>query len=187
MNDNINLEEQYKKRLKENYRVAMQVIKDVFGEEKVSELMCGAILLQVNSTAVGRAGICKRYRGKGYCTIEVSEVLFQLSDDEIINTLIHEILHTFKDTDGHKGKWKIYADEISKNTKYKITRLADSSNIVIDYRYQITCKSCGLIKNNHRLSKKKINQYKDKKIECPKCKYNEFTIKDLKKDIMILE
>lgn len=187
MNDNINLEEQYKKRLKDNYKVAMQVIKDVFGEEKVGELMCGAISLQVNMRAVGRAGICKRYRGKGYCTIEVSESLFQLDDDAVINTLIHEILHTFKDTNGHKGKWKVYADEISKNTKYKITRLADSSNIIIDYKYQITCKNCGLIKNNHRLSKNKINQYKDKKIECPKCKYNEFIIKDLKKDNMILE
>jgi len=187
MDSDINLEEKYKKILKDNYKVAIQVIKDVFGEEKVGELMCGAISLQINSTAVGRAGICKRYKGKGYCTIEVSKFLFQLSDDEIVNTLIHEILHTFKDTDGHKGMWKVYANEINKNTKYNITRLVDSSNITIDYKYQITCRNCGLTKNNHRLSSKKINQYKNKQINCSKCKNNEFIIKDLKKGIMILE
>lgn len=59
------------------------------------------------------------------------------SSDEIINTTIHELLHTIPN-DGfkpHSGNWKKYADIVSTNTLYKIT-VTDNSND-LDYKKSI--------------------------------------------------
>ena len=40
------------------------------------------------------------------------------------NIVIHELLHTIKIKDGHRGKWKAYATLVNENTNYHITRIA---------------------------------------------------------------
>lgn len=44
---------------------------------------------------------------------------------DVIETAIHELLHTAAPTDSHGGKWKAYAEIVNTNTEYRITRTAD--------------------------------------------------------------
>ncbi len=44
------------------------------------------------------------------------------------NIVIHELLHTIKIKDGHRGKWKAYANIVNENTNYQITRIAKPEN-----------------------------------------------------------
>jgi predicted SprT family Zn-dependent metalloprotease len=73
--------------------------------------------------------------------------------DEVMNTMIHEMLHVYCTAHGkycgHTGLWKELADKVSRETKYKITRLADrnqlseyTQRIATKSKYQIYCPHC---------------------------------------------
>ncbi len=49
-------------------------------------------------------------------------------DDDFINTVIHELLHTIDNTgySSHKGNWAKWADIVSNNTIYQIKRCGDA-------------------------------------------------------------
>lgn len=48
-----------------------------------------------------------------------------VSDHDIVETLIHEYLHTLFFSDGHRGKWKKWANRISEDGVYIITTRND--------------------------------------------------------------
>lgn len=65
-----------------------------------------------------------------------------VSSDKIINTTIHELLHTIPN-DGfkpHSGNWKKYADIVSLNTLYKITVTYNSNDL--DYKKIYSTEFC---------------------------------------------
>jgi len=135
----------------------------LFEESKKEVLDVGIDLkndidIKISYNVKGRLGCCK---GKKH--IEISEYMFKFSDDEIKNTIIHEILHTLDDTSGHNVKWKYYASIINKNYKqYNITRLGNVRELcennglqmenVIPYKYKIVCDNCDKIFYRNRLS-----------------------------------
>ncbi len=172
-------------RLERNYNTALDIVYNVIGKKEVKKLMRKVVEVKISPRAVRRHGVC-RYEN-GNCIIEVSKHLFRVDDKEMINTLIHEILHTFKDTKGHNYKWKWYAKRISDNTEYKIERTGTSEALTIDdYNYLITCVKCGNKIKRCRISQRFINSCSKKYCYCRQCHGQDFKIIDLKENKVIL-
>ena len=85
----------------------------------------------INYKAKNRLGQCVKKRD-----INISSWLLEIGlDHDIKNTIIHEILHTFKDTKGHGEQWKKYAkiirlshesaESITKNFRKKVKKALD--------------------------------------------------------------
>ena len=100
----------------------------------------------INYRAKKRFGQCC-----GKKDINISSWLLEIgTDKDIKNTIIHEILHTFEDTVGHKEKWKYYANYVNDRTDYNIERTGSiyetyyNAKIIFRekevYNYKITCK-----------------------------------------------
>ena len=101
-------------------------------------------------------------RAYGRCRSEVvvatGEILSQLielqkklvespavTENDIMTVLIHEYLHACFPLDGHTGKWKQYADEITHTSKYDIHRTATFTEFEKTdkkARYIIECSKC---------------------------------------------
>lgn len=173
-------------RLNKNYDIALSIVKKVIGEDVVKKQMRKVIKVGVSPRATYRHGVCK-YKNNG-CIIEISKHLFNVDDDEMINVLIHEILHTFKNTDGHKGMWKVYANKISKNTNYKITRTRhiDGTDRTCNYKYLVICGGCGMTIKQQRISKKRINAYSKNRCYCRLCRSHDIKVKSIIEDRLIL-
>ena len=167
-----------------------QELKDMGFQDKLNKKLYYTI-----SNAKTRLGQC---RSKKY--INISKWLLEIgTDKEIKNTIIHEILHTFDDTVGHKGKWKIYAEKINSFGVYNITRTTSILNIMsnnnvdedeivktLGKRYKIECLTCGHIHYQNRLQNNTINSYKSGHMEHRTCKGNKFKITDLKENKVIV-
>lgn len=114
-------------------------------------------------------GICRtrksRSTGKTESEIGISSRLMNASYpiQYRVGTLIHEILHSYFPTDHHGGKWKKYADIISKYTEYDIQRLAneEESEVLKNLsKYQCRCTKCGEMFGYDRLSDVVRNPYR---------------------------
>lgn len=88
--------------MQKNYRTALQVVRDVIGDERIENYKNDYDLIKVNSRAITRHVCC--WLCRYYSVIEVGKHLFEVNDKYMITALIHEILHTFKDTRGHNAK-----------------------------------------------------------------------------------
>lgn len=93
-------------------------------------------------------GLCTRVN-RGIFKIELNPVLFQdnASEDIIIQTLLHEYIHTVDGCFNHGKQFKYYADIINRKYNYHISRTTDSSSfgVVIpktEYKYEIWCNVC---------------------------------------------
>lgn len=111
--------------------------------------------------------------------IQVSERLLQDDTPEyaLMNTVIHELLHTVKNGMGHKGVWKKYATLVNEKTDYHITRLNTAHEYGVKkdafYKYSVNCAKCGNIANYTRWTKHLQNiEY----CRCRKCKGKDLKI-----------
>lgn len=105
----------------------------------------------VNKRVTSRRG-CMRHIKSDTVEIEISGYMLKYPDKEIITTMVHELLHCFRDSIGHKGNWKWRANILKESTGLNITRcrtieaelnepITKSSKPVIRCR----CKRCGYI------------------------------------------
>lgn len=109
--------------------------------------------------------------------IEISKWVFELNDDIIKNTIMHELIHCLPYCNNHGKEFKKYAELINEKLGYEIQRLGnkekdyEKSNIVFDksdeveYKYKVRCKECGIVFYRQRLKKNFIRDYR-----CGKCK-----------------
>ncbi len=105
--------------LKKYYDISLSIVKNILGEEEVDYLMDGKeVFLDVNYEKTGWFGLCDD--NGFFCKIQVNSDLFYMKKKLLIETLIHEIIHTFKNTHGHDANWMIYADMITVSTPYNI-------------------------------------------------------------------
>jgi predicted SprT family Zn-dependent metalloprotease len=102
----------------------------------------------LNTRAKKRWGQCRRLPN-GNCEININADLVEQSTDGTLNTIIHELLHTLKDTKGHDSNWNRYARII--NNKYGIdikrTSSADEKGVKrnitkVEYKYILQCNHC---------------------------------------------
>ena len=140
----------------------------------------------INYRAKKRLGQCCNKKD-----INISSWLLEIATDhDIKNTIIYEILHTFKDSVGHKAKWQYYANYVNNRTDYNITRLANVGAIyehakVIrplkqkHYKYEITCEKCGKVFYKQRMATKTLNAFADGKMIHKSCGGQDFKIVDI--------
>lgn len=81
------------------------------------------------------------------------------TDDGLINTMIHELLHTCPDCKGHGAKWKAYADMIYQHYGINIKRADSSEEKKMDkqvmrntYKYIVQCEKCGAEYGRYKMS-----------------------------------
>ncbi len=133
------------------------------------------IEVKLNYRAKNRLGRCTRNNIFYTYELEFNHLIFsdETNEDEVMNVLIHEILHTCRDCMTHKGEWKRLANVVNANTKYNITRCANYENLGIEspkeerkHNYVFVCEDCGQVIVRERASKftKNYHAYR-----CGKC------------------
>ena len=101
----------------------------------------------INSRAQSRLGLCKKLGGK--YTVEISSKLLDERVDEqtLIETVLHEQLHTCYGCMKHTGKWKQLAQKVNEAYKLNIVRAADEDcmpeELLPKPKYVIKCQDCG--------------------------------------------
>lgn len=115
-------------------------------------LNCGIELreivdVKINTRSKRTWGWCKP-SDDGFI-IEIAEVLLNKEyKEDLLNTMLHEILHTGVDAVGHGKVWKEYAERIRSIYGIKINRCDSRPNVKRDesiYRHKLICTSCGHI------------------------------------------
>ena len=104
-------------------------------------------------------GLC-RYR-KNIDSYEITISEYHLDDPKkaVMETLIHEVLHTTKDTRAHCDRWKEYVAMMNKKYGYNISRCGSSKNGFKlpkgkeKPKYIIKCTNCGKEYARKRMSK----------------------------------
>jgi len=105
------------------------------------------------NTRAARWGQCRKTGGKFYINVNVT-LLDERNDEEgLINTLLHELLHTCPGCMNHGAEWKKWAEKVRRAYGYNIKRTGeeDEKGIVTGnlneteraYKYFIYCEKCG--------------------------------------------
>lgn len=136
-----------------------EMLKDAISLVKSIGITPGKIRPKViiNKRAIGMFGRCKRKYVNGIeeFEIEISQYLLE-SEEGTMNTLIHEVLHTCKGCLNHGKIWTSYANKVTRELGYKITRTStcESKGIKpIEPKYLVKCVSCGSENGRHRMTK----------------------------------
>ncbi len=132
----------------------------------------------VNTRAQCRWGLCKCV-SDGVYEIQISDRLLKddVPDISAKNTIIHELLHTVKGGNGHKGKWKVYAAQVNRAyPQYNIKRTTSYEEKGVqkskrapqyyDVKYEIRCTRCGGSVYRRKASKVVLHP---EKYRCVKC------------------
>ena len=155
----------------------------------ISQENIGTITIQISKRNNKRYGCCKqedpdekyktiekigrrriiKYEKFNKHTIEVSNWVFDLNDEIIKNTIMHEIIHCFPYCNNHGKQFKMYAKYINEKLGYNITRLGnkkqdyENSNVQYqekEYKYLIKCTNCGKLFYRNRLAKNFFRKYR---------------------------
>lgn len=122
--------------------------------------------------------------------IELSEVIIASELQELKNTICHELIHSACPQDCHGGMWKVYANKMTHNSDYTITRLHDVTKLNQDvrkqkqqpYKYKVTCQ-CGCSMKMKRKTDfiESIEKHNGRSVrwQCSKCKADQWTLETL--------
>lgn len=104
----------------------------------------------VEDKAKHRWGQCRHRSGKIIIGIsyKLIDTTYSETDDGLINTILHEILHTCPRCNNHGEVWKSYASKIYNRYGIKIERTSTSeekmvNNDIDDHKYIVKCEKCG--------------------------------------------
>ena len=112
-------------------------------------------------------GLCHNH-GNGTYRIQITEKLIESHKDKaVMDTIIHELLHTVDGCHGHGGKWLSLANKVNANTEFNIKRLTSSEEKGIErvYKYKVVCDHCDSISyynSNNRFIKNQGSGYRCK-------------------------
>lgn len=113
--------------------------------------------VKINSRAKRRFGQCRKVPyGEYDYEIEINEALLKATKEKIMNTLVHEILHTCKGCMNHGKTWKAYAHEMNVKYGYDISTTTSYEAIGIErpaFKYTIECQGCGTLIGRQQRSK----------------------------------
>lgn len=157
------------KNLKELFEYAMWVVEECGIE---TGIITG---VKVNTRAKKRFGLCTYKSMTG--TYEISISAFILADDTdenaVMETIIHEILHTCDGCMNHGREWKRLANIVYQKSSYRITRTSAREKFGLEAtpkktkdNYVFVCEDCGQVIRRDRFSKfcKNYHLYR-----CGKC------------------
>ena len=112
-------------------------------------IKCGNITnVSADTRATHRWGQTRRYNKTNTYRITISDRLLQdnVSDIHLMNTMVHELLHTVDGCMEHRNKWKALADKITATSDLTIKRTTSYEEIGIERpksKYAIKCVVCG--------------------------------------------
>lgn len=115
----------------------------------------------INTRAKKRWGQCKYNRSTNTYTININGDI--LADDvpfkPVLETMIHEILHTCKGCFNHGAEWKRMAEIVKRETGYNVTRCTGAETFGIhrepkhkEGKYVLVCEKCGKKITRERMS-----------------------------------
>ena len=114
--------------------------------------------VSINTRATNRWGRCVTRNGKS--EIEISDLLFQSTNDGLIQTIIHELLHTIAPKDHHGGQWAVNADKMNRLYGYRIKNGDSFADVGVEEnireeraKYKIVCDKCGHVFTYQRAGK----------------------------------
>ena len=135
-----------------------QIIGNLYGTDFINENDTNPSI-RFDNTGRNKLGFCRtqssRYNNQIISSeIIISKILQKFSEDQLMNTVIHEYIHSLKCCThcGHYGKWKEIADRINSSTDYDINIKADDEQAnmfddILDSNhktvYHIICNNCG--------------------------------------------
>jgi len=100
-----------------------------------------------------RWGQCRLRNGEYYININRTLLDTRNSEDGLVNTLLHELLHTCPGCMDHGARWKKYAAMVYSKYGYNVKRTSDEEEKGVttgnfnrketDYKYLIYCEKCG--------------------------------------------
>lgn len=132
----------------------MNYLKDVFKECEImaieANIPIGIISdIKINTRAKQRWGLCTLLPDHSF-KIEISSRLLEdnVSKEALIDTVMHEILHTVEGCMNHGKTWKLYAKIVNEKYGLNIKRCTSSAEKHIEpsideYNYIIACPKCG--------------------------------------------
>lgn len=113
---------------------------------------------KVNNRAKSRWGSCAKQYGR--YTIDINGELLneRNSEDGLINTLIHELIHTCPNCMNHGTEWKKWATLVYVMLGYDVKRCssAEEKGVIehtvtpVNYKYFFHCANCGMVFKNER-------------------------------------
>lgn len=173
------MQETRKKRFDRLIKESRQELKDIGID------ISNNIRYEIDTRSKRRFGLCEKKS-----IIKISDFLFEFSDNDIKDTIIHEMLHTLKDTKGHDTKWKWYANKVNKNyPQYNISRLGSIKNLattedellkVMNYKYKEVCNGCGNSSYKYKMSDYTRHLLENGGYRCRKCGCSVFSVIDLR-------
>lgn len=93
----------------------------------IAKEMYKVVSVDWSPRANSRRGVMK-YVGGDAVKVEISKYMQAFDEKEILTTMVHELLHCFKDSNGHKGNWLWRANYLSKMTGLKVQRTRPIEN-----------------------------------------------------------
>ena len=148
--------ERTQKDLNELLERAIQEVSDV-GIPVVSDNIESNVTITRATKVFGR---CQEVGG-GVFSIGISKHYKDNQEEDIMETLVHEVLHTVEGCFNHGTLWKRYADLMNKKHGYEISRTSSKQmdNLMKEevfnsiYKYSIDCDKCGRSTLRQRKSK----------------------------------
>ena len=111
-------------------------------------------------------GKCRNHGNNKY-TIYLSKNHADISEEKyVINTVMHELIHSLDNCMSHTGRWKQIANIVNNRYGYNITRVETDNAAYSEYyhdikmsriKYEITCTCCGATTNYQRKTKAVTN------------------------------
>lgn len=144
-------------------------------KEELNIPISNNIEYKINTRASQRYGACKEI-SYNFFRIEISDFLLEdnVKEDILVNTIIHELLHTVDGCMDHKEKWKNYANIVNNKLGYNIKRVTSRKELGLEeyiskekVKYIFQCENCGQIVNIKRKCNF-VNYYEQ--YRCVKCK-----------------
>ncbi len=134
---------------------------------------------KVNTRATKRWGLCsyagRYFDGSKHYEIQISTVLLDERNSEIglIETIMHELLHTCEGCMNHGAEWKRLAEKVNREygLNIKRTNSAEDKGVTVDTRvkrvlHRFVCTGCGQVIERQRESKFTQNY---QRYTCGKC------------------
>lgn len=102
--------------------------------------------LGINTRAKTFFGTCKKVVKTYDYEIEINHQLLKVNKKKLMNTLIHEVLHTCKGCMNHGKTWVNYANKMNDKFGYDISRATSYEKVGIERpkaKYTVECIGCG--------------------------------------------
>ena len=157
--------------------------------------------LEINNKALKRLGRCEAKSGNRY-VIQINEFHNKLSPEtSVMNTLIHELLHSLPKCMNHGELWKRYANMYNRAYGTTISRTSPlnghyktfkeemerkkgktqhkNHSIYSDGKHKITCSKCNKSWYYERAGRVVKLAMQNKKLKCPHCGLQPFCYEQL--------